>query len=379
MMSPSKKSTQSQTQIPFDELYRILSDQAGDAIFVLDLKGKILYANPAVKEVAGYSPTDYIGQYFEGFIEKASLAKAWEFFEETKKSKAAVRDELNVVDKDGNVIPVEFTVSPIVVDGKIKFIHSIVRNVSQKKLKEDIVRGAEKLKTVQHFIAGTIKEVEHPLRIVFEHLEALLKKYKERGFEYVGYKEYKDILASLDLMRDKIKDCFEITHKLLLINRKKAGITQVSCDANSIIKEIVSIFEHELKASQVKLKLELARPLPQVAIGSLELHQVLINILNNAIQAIIQGGTITLKTSRSGDGKFVLIECKDTGMGISKEALKHVFEPFFSTKNNEGRNLGLGLSIVYSILRSVNGQIQLKSSLRQGTSVIISVPIKVNK
>lgn len=366
----------SQDNIPFDELYRILIDQAGDAIFVLDLNGVILYANPAVKEVAGFSPTDYIGRHFEGFVDKASLSKAWEFFEATQKAKAPLRDELNVIDKDGNIIPVEFTVSPIIRDGRIKFIHSIVRNVSQKKIKEDVLRGAEKLKTVQHFIAGTVKEVEHPLRVVFEHIEALLSKYKERNFEYIGYKEFKDILDSLDLMRDKIKDCFDITHKLLLINRKKAGIKQQGCDANAIVKEVVSLFEHELKASQVKLKLRLARQLPNVSIGNLELNQIVVNILNNAIQAIPQGGTITLRTCRSNDGKFVIIECKDTGMGISKEALKHVFEPFFTTKNNEGKNLGLGLSIVYSILRSVNGQIQIKSNLRQGTSVTICLPVE---
>lgn len=361
----------------FDELYRTLSDQAGEAIFVVDLKGVIIYANPAVKAIAGFSPVEYVGKHFEKFVDKGSLEKAWEFFKKVKSKKTIFRDELNVINRNGEIVPVEFTASPILRDGRIIQVHSIVRNISQKKFKEDSLRGTEKLKTVQHLISGTVKEIQHPLKVVYEHLDSLFSTYKDKSFEYVGFKEFKSILDSLSLMRDEVRNCYQTTQKLLLLNKKRVGLDHQGCDPNEVIKEVCALFEHELEASNIELKLHLDRKLKKALIGNLELNQVIVNILNNAIQAIPNQGQIDLRTFFDHERHRIGIECKDSGMGISKEALKHIFEPFFTTKKNEGRkNLGLGLSICYAILQSVKGEIYIKSSLKQGTIVTIFLPVK---
>ena len=371
----SKTASHNDSIVFFDELYRTLSDQAGEAIFVVDLKGVIIYTNPAVQDIAGFLPSDYIGKHFEGFIEKKSLPKAWEFFKKVQSTKKVLRGEIDVISRTGEIIPVEFTVSPILRDKKIVQIHTIVRNISQKKILENSLRGVEKLKTVQHFISGTVKEIQYPLKAVYDHIDLLINKYSEKNFEYIGFKEFTSIMNSLSVMRDELRECFQTTQKLLLLSKKRIGLNQNVCNPNEIVKEVCALFEHELDSHNIKIKLSLVRHLPHALIGGLELNQIIVNILNNAIQAMVHQGEISIRTSYDAKFNKIKIECKDTGMGISKEALKHVFEPFFTTKKDHiGKSLGLGLSICYFILQSVKGDIQIKSSLKQGTTVVVSVP-----
>ncbi len=361
------------------DIFYTLCEQAADGIFVVDLDGVIRYANKSVKDIAGFTASEYFGKHFEQFVDKKSLEQAVNSFNKVRSGVSVIRDELSVVDKKGQSVPVEFTASPIYQNGKIVFIHSIVRNISQKKQLEDLTRGAEKLKTVQHFISGTTKEIQHPLNAVLNHLDYLLEQYSKKDFEYIGYKEFTSIIRALEKMRDQIKKCFETTEKLVIISKRKIGIKDNHCDANGIIKEVVDIFEHEFKASNIKLKLRLSPRLPLIAIGTLELNQVIVNVLNNAIQAIAHDGVIEIKTTYDPSAQNIIVECHDTGMGISKEALKHVFEPFFTTKQDEeAQNLGLGLSIVYSILKASQGNISIRSNLRQGTTVVITLPIYKN-
>ncbi len=112
---------------------------------------------------------------------------------------------------------------------------------------------------------------------------------------------------------------------------------------------------------------------------SLELSQVISHIVENALQAMPAGGHLTIVMSNLSDSHQVKIEISDEGVGISPEDLPHIFEPFFTTKQRGvDRSVGLGLSIVYSLVKAAHGEIHVKSSLRKGTSVQLIFPVAIH-
>lgn len=357
-------------------LYRLMSEQATDGILMIDANGVIEYANPAASRMVKVDSSRVFGMHFKHFIDKQSLPKVQESFRAVMRGLPVVCDEFYIRDRKGRTFPAEFTATPIFKGGKVDRIHTVVRDISRRQELESLHRDAEKMKALQNFIAGTIQEIQHPLKGVLDHSHALVEKYKDRYFEYIGYKEFKDIMQTLGVMHDQVQSCFDTTNRVLDINRKKIKMNRTHCDANAVIREVVRRITQFSETAGVQCTLKLADQLPAVAIGALELNQVMTHVLTNAIQAMPRGGSVEVRTScQKVDGK-IRIECRDEGVGISTEDLPRVFEPFFTTKNRGlGKSPGLGLATAYSLTKSFQGEIVLKSKLRQGTLVKIVFPI----
>lgn len=357
-------------------LYRLMSEQAADGILMIDSDGIIEYANPAASRMVQVDSARVFGMHFKHFVDKQSLPKVQESFRAVTRGLPVVCDEFYIRGRKGKTFPAEFTATPIFKGGKVDRIHTVVRDISRRRELESLHRDAEKMKALQNFIAGTVQEIQYPLKGVLDHSHSLVEKYKGRYFEYIGYKEFKDIMQTLGVMHDQVQSCFDTTNRLLDISRKKVKMDGTRCDANAVIRETVRRLAQSFEAAGVQCALKLAGQLPAVAIGVLELNQVMTHILNNAIQAMPRGGNVEVRTScRKADGK-VQIECRDEGVGIAPEDLPRVFEPFFTTKNRGlGKSPGLGLAIAYSLTKSFQGEIVLKSKLRQGTLVRIVFPI----
>ena len=210
-------------------------------------------------------------------------------------------------------------------------------------------------------------------------MDLLIEKYKDRDFEYIGYKEYKSIFKSLDLIKEQVKYCSDTIGRLISISKKEIGSTSKKCDINEVMREIKTLFSQTVKLSNVQINLKLASKLPMAAIQASDFSQALVNILTNAIQSMPGGGAITLKTMYAPSQNMIIVECHDEGVGISKEALPHVFDPFFTTKERGlRRNSGLGLAIVSAVIGRYKGKIEIKSSLRKGTKVFLKIPVYKN-
>ena len=224
------------------------------------------------------------------------------------------------------------------------------------------------------FVSGTAQEIKYPLKAVLQHLEKLLTKYQQRGFEYISFKEFSEIMRTIEKTGVEIKHCCDILEKLITLNKKQSGLFQKDCDVNEAIRDVLRHMMSRLKLSDIYLVLSLAEHLPFVNIDSVEFEYVLTNLISNAVQSMPAGGKLVVKTSYNGAKKAVEIEIRDTGVGISKENISRVFEPFFSTKEKaQDGNLGLGLSVAQSIIKKYRGDIQIKSNLRQGTSALITL------
>ncbi|MDP8213541.1 MAG: PAS domain S-box protein [Candidatus Zapsychrus exili] len=358
-----------------EELHSTLSEQARDGIVTFDSEGSIVYANKASEGFTKVSLSKSKGSNFIKFVAKDSLLKSLGFFRKVKRGIPVIAEEINLVDKDGVSVPVEFTASPILKKGKVVNVHVIIRDISRRKHLEELVRESEKMKALRDVIAGTTYEVQHPLKGVFDQCQKLIKKYGKRDFEYVGFKEFRDIIDTLKVVRDQSKKCFEVTEKLLSLNKRKVGLKEGCCNVNEIIEETVNISKHHIEEAGVKLKLNLTKKIPMAVIGQVEFNQIIVNVLTNAVQAMPAGGKAIIKTSYQKNKNAILVECSDQGVGIPKEELSRIFDPFFTTKYGSAeKTSGLGLSIVHSIIKAYNGEIFVSSTLRKGTVVQMFLP-----
>lgn len=241
---------------------------------------------------------------------------------------------------------------------------------------EALMREKEKIQVLQHFISGTNQELRYPLKGVLDLTEKLIDKYSHRHFEYIGFKEFNDILETLKSMRDQIQYCFDTTNRLFILDKRKNGLAKSHAHVNKVLKEVTQHFKHELFKMDLSIKWKLAPNPPDAAIDPIELTQVIDIVLTNAIQSFSGGGKITLSTKYYRVDNCIRIDCRDQGIGMTKETLRHVFDPFFTTKQRGlNKSSGLGLSIVYSIIKARHGDIKIKSNLREGTTVQISLPV----
>jgi two-component system, NtrC family, sensor kinase len=182
-----------------------------------------------------------------------------------------------------------------------------------------------------------------------------------------------DSLAQIKLQIDR---CAKITQAILKFGRRSEG-TAKDVDLGAFIPEVTAMISKKASVSGIALKEEVANNTPVVHVDASQLNQVLINLLNNAIDAIVEkhgaeGGELTVSAGPDMDGK-VSISVNDNGSGISPEDLKKIFTPFFTTKP-VGQGTGLGLSVCLGIIDSMGGTMEVSSEKGVGTTFTIHLP-----
>jgi len=359
-----------------EDLYRLISDGAGDGIFTCDAEGKIIYANKALEDLVQIPLKKSQGTSFTKYVAKDSLSKARRCFLEAKKGKTNITEELNILDNKGRPVPVEIKVAPLYREGRIFGVHAIIRDIQARKQLEQIIQESEKVKAIQHVIMGTAQELRYPLMGLGEKAENLLNKYEKRHYEYIGFNEFNDIIHSIRNFHQQVKYCCETVNRLVNLNLKKAGLSKNKCHPHQVIKEVLQNQKGYMTINHIKCHFRFAKNIPLVAMGKLGLSQVVINVLNNAFEALPAGGSCYIQTKYLRQQKKILIQVQDEGIGIPHEDLPHIYEPFFTTKKRGiQKNSGLGLSIVSSLIKDHGGDISISSSLRKGTLVKVILPV----
>lgn len=183
------------------------------------------------------------------------------------------------------------------------------------------------------------------------------------------------VLESLKSIDNSVERCKAITHRLLGFARRTEVLYQ-HIDVNETIREVLKFLEKEMMYSRIELDLQLQDNLPNIYSDRLQIQQVLLNIINNAIDAIGKDGTISIISNLiAGEVRIVI---QDDGSGIPEDMLSQIFEPFFTTKET-GKGTGLGLSITYGLVKKLGGDITVRSNVGKGTAFTITLPVKVEK
>jgi two-component system NtrC family sensor kinase len=180
----------------------------------------------------------------------------------------------------------------------------------------------------------------------------------------------------LELIAHESSRCGQIVSNLLSFSRQKE-LERRRVDINDVIRSVILLCQHRMDLQNIALDQQLDPHLPEITGDYNQIQQCIMNVIFNAMEAMPDGGKLTLRTSPDRKKRMVHIEISDTGCGIPEENLSIIFEPFFSTKE-EGKGVGLGLSVVYGIIREHQGTIFVDSQLGSGSTFHIRFPI-VNK
>mgnify|MGYP000042997671 CR=1 FL=1 len=184
---------------------------------------------------------------------------------------------------------------------------------------------------------------------------------------------HKDTInTSLRVVNESVDRCKAITHRLLGFARR-TDVYEEQLDVNDIIREVLQFLDNSIRYNKIQLELHLDDKLPLTTSDRLQLQQIFLNIINNAIDAIGKSGLIQIRSKGSENDVQVTIE--DNGPGISEEVLPNIFEPFYTTKET-GKGTGLGLSITYGLVKKLGGDIAVRSRLGQGTLFTITIPLR---
>jgi two-component system NtrC family sensor kinase len=224
-----------------------------------------------------------------------------------------------------------------------------------------------KLASIGELATGLAHEINNPLAIIVAEQTNLADLLAESGLEEERRKE---LLAAVDRSRRQVQRCAGITQKMLQFGRKEDS-TRRPTDISPRLQEIVGLLQRQAAVRNIELLLKVEDDLPQVLIDPLELEQVLINLINNAFDALPNGGQVRIG-ARQQNGSIV-VQVNDNGTGIAPADLERIFEPFFTTKP-AGKGTGLGLSVCYGIVTSWGGKIEAASAEGRGTTLTISLP-----
>ena len=236
----------------------------------------------------------------------------------------------------------------------------------QKALSDEQLLQSQKLAAIGELSAGIAHEINNPLAIIRQEAEWLLRLFNkgtppDAAETQTGLTE---VIHQVDRAR-------EITQNLLNFARRRQPVVQ-AVELNRIIEDMTLLVEKTAQHSHITLVKDLSPDLPAIDSDAPLLRQVILNLLNNAIQATGPEGTVTVSTRAAGDNQ-VAVQVSDTGRGIPREHLAQIFDPFFTTKP-QGKGTGLGLSICHGIVERLGGNISVASQEGQGSSFTIKLP-----
>jgi len=231
---------------------------------------------------------------------------------------------------------------------------------------EDI--QAEKLSSLETLVAGIAHEINNPVGIILGFSSLLMEKMDPES------QTYKDIKT---IERQGLY-CKQLVENLLHFSKLRADL-EGTVDLNIVIEKLLAVVGPGLKAQGIFWKYSSSTELPPAPGSVQKWQQILLNLINNAKTAMPTGGTLEIWTGKKDHGQKIELGFRDTGNGIPNESISRIFDPFYTTKK-EGRGIGLGLSVIYAILKSYGGSITCQSRTKdtpnhpKGTTFLISVP-----
>ena len=261
----------------------------------------------------------------------------------------------------------------------ILVIFALVTYVVQKLYQADLrrreyldqVARSDKLASIGRLAAGVAHEINNPLAIINEKAGLLqdLLRYDDR------YRKDERLLKITDAIIAAVERAGTITHRLLGFARKMDTSVQ-TMDVEHVIREVVSFVRKEAEYKDITIDIDVAEDVPEIVSDRGKLQQILLNLANNAIAAMDRGGHMEIRVRNLPGEQAILISVVDNGCGISEENQKKVFEPFFSTRAQEG-GTGLGLAITYGLVRDLRGSMELESVVGEGTTFTITLPYEI--
>ncbi len=336
-----------------------------DAVVTIDGSHRIVMCNKAAEEMFGYSSAEIIGKdlsllipdphqdVHRGYVDRyigSGLARV------IGKSR-----ECMTTRRDGKRFPVEISYSVSKTRGQLYFT-AVIRDITTRKDLEKEFRFMEKLAAVGKAVAHVVHEIRKPLMLIggfarqVGHCEALKEDDKDRH--------------KLQIIVEEVRRLETLLNGIRLVTRPTGVRKMRSISLNLVLRESIELLDPMLQKRQVSLTFELSKNPLMIQADPDQLKQVFLNLLQNAIEALGDEGTVKVGSTESLTHARVVIE--DNGPGIPEDLHDKIFDSFFTTKS---AGTGLGLPISRSIIQEHNGTLVLDSKPSQGTRLIIELPL----
>ncbi len=355
---------------------------AGVIIIAIDENGLIILINRKGCEVLGYREDEIIGKnWFDLGVPAAVREKRKDAFRKVMagEEKEVEDYENTIITKSGEEKIIAWHNTTLHDEkGLIIGTLSSGEDITKRKETEVELIRAEKLTSLGQLAASVAHEVNNPLAGILVYTTLLLKKYRDKKLQT------EETESQLLKMKKELERTSRIIRNLLDFSRQSdADMRPV--EVNKVVEAALLLVKHQISLEHIKLELQFGQDLPLVLAGFDQIQQVLINLLLNAIQAMPEGGLLSIATSvapnvRIGETlkKTIRIDITDTGIGIPKENLVKLFTPFFTTKE-KGKGVGLGLPVVHGIIERHKGKIEVVSEVNKGTTFTIYLEVMDGK
>jgi len=244
-----------------------------------------------------------------------------------------------------------------------------IRRMEQQFDDQTRLLHEHKMISLGRLSASVVHELNNPLAGILNYIRLMLKIIKRGSLDQKNQEKFQRYLT---LVESETHRCSKIVSNLLAFSRK-SELQLKDMNINELLDKCIQLSQHKLMLQNVQIKTDLDPDTPRILGDFNQIQQCVINLIFNAIDAMSDGGTLTIISSFDSDKEMVEIKIADTGQGIADEDLHQIFDPFYSTKI-EGKGLGLGLSVVYGIIDRHKGTITVDSEPGKGTVFIISIP-----
>jgi two-component system, sporulation sensor kinase E len=344
-----------------NERMLVVLDSMSDAVVVADDANRITLANKAAERLltvnGHHDPHERLVWEAIGDPDLSS------FVQDALEGQYAVADKEFVLGEAGSMKILSVCIEPLVREGHIQgnIVHAV--DITDKRSREARLRRAESLASLTTLAAGVAHEIKNPLGSIGIHIQLIQKALADEELDR------ERVLGFVDVVNEEVDRLNRIVVDFLFAVRP-VDVQPDRSDINQIIRELMEFLRYEVKEHGVETEALLAEDLPELDLDEKFVKQALMNLVKNSLAAMPEGGKLTFSTERRGDE--VLLRISDTGEGISEENLGKIFEPYFTTKDFGS---GIGLTLVYKVVKEHKGEISVTSHPGEGTTFSILFPI----
>lgn len=348
--------------------YRSLVEHADDIIFTVSPEGFVLNMNKYGCNFFKKTREDILGKHLNYILPQEAVDLILKANDNVFRYNA--REHVTCpVTIDGKVFWLSINLSGLLDErGNIYKVLGIGRDITERILLQEQMLHTEKLASLGTLAAGVAHEINNPLAVILGFADLLLEKVPKDP-------EILDMLKSIENQGLKAKKVVEN----LLSFARTGEQRRINIDINKNIEEVLEVAGNNLLLNKITVnKTGMSGSLPEVKGDPDELHQVFLNIINNAVYVMKGGGVLTITTRTINDGRDIEIRISDTGCGIDKKYRSRIFDPLFTTKE-AGEGTGLGLWVSYGIIKKHGGTITFETKTKEeseetGTTFIITLP-----
>ena len=353
--------------INLEKKYRAIAEMSADGIITIDPMGKLTYSNPSFQKMVGNSNEKLSPGIFRDFLSDDSVYLFQQIFMESrKKDKKIEHVELELVDDNKEIIPIELSISPLKTNESFTGFVCTIHDVIERKQMEQEIKKSEQLKT--EFMNIAAHELKSPVTPIKGYLDLIISdaetNQQTKKWAQVSLRNAERLL----LLVNDLLDVSRLDSDTMKFEMKKIS-------SEKLLQDIAEDLKPSIDQKNLQLNIDIPEDLPPILGDAHRLTQVIRNLIVNAVK-FTDKGSISL-SGKVIDG-ILHISVKDTGVGIKKEDLVKIFQKFYQADTADSRKhegTGLGLFICKQIMKKHNGDITVDSEPGKGSCFTITLPV----